>query len=316
MDDNVSIRCLQDTTLARLSGRGLSSLGDEVTIIRKQMRKSHDFWWKSSFNISDKSLNYVDKDWKSSTNFLSTNLNPIYGPNNVVSIKYDSTTVFSPSDYINRLSQNNYGFTLLAAHSNPTLHHFTNGYVYLSNIKQNISGCYLFNLFCCSACNWTVNSSQCYLGGAYLFNNGATLAVIGSTKIGGMLGGKKLYSQLSSINIGNSFLYWWQQHCGNHHSSSIISWNYGMTILGDPTIFLGHKVSNVCVENLSLTIFPSDNLSNLVIYKAGTSINVSGDFAIPQGVHVIFDAPVITFGHGFTCPVGASFETRNEGCEL
>lgn len=302
--------------LARLSGRGLSSLGDEVTIIKKQLKKSHDFWWKSSFNISDIALNYIDRDWENISDFLSTNLNPIYGPNNVESIKYDSTTVFSPSDYINRLSQDYYGFTLLAAHSNPSLHHLTNGYVYLSNIKYNLSGCYLFNLFCCSACNWTVNNSQCYLGGAYLFNNGATLAVIGSTKVGGMLGGKKLYSQLPSKNIGVSFLYWWKQHCGNYHSSNIISWNYGMTILGDPTIRLGHKVSDVCVNNLSLTSFPTSNTSNLVIYKAGTSINVSGNFIIPQGVHVIFDAPTVTFDQCFTCPVGASFETRNEGCEL
>ena len=32
--------------------------------------------------------------------------------------------------------------------------------------------------------------------------------------------------------------------------------------------------------------------------------------------HVIFDAPIVTFANGFSCPLGASFETRNEGCEL
>ena len=106
---------------------------------------------------------------------------------------------------------------------------------------------------------------------------------------------------------------------GNIYSYSSpvqVSWNYGMTILGDPTIYLGHKVSDVCTNNLSLTSFPTNNTSNLVIYKAGTSINVSGNFIIPQGVHVIFDAPMVTFDPCFTCPVGASFETRNEGCEL
>lgn len=301
--------------LARLSACGLSSLGDEVTIIKKQLQKSHNFWWKSSFLISDIALNYIDKDWENSSNFLSTNLNSIYGYNNVESIKYDSTSVFSPSDYIGRLSQNNYGFTLLAAHSTPTLHWLTNGPIYISNIKFNLSRCYLFNLFCCSACSWTT-TSQSYLGGAYLFNNGATLAVIGSTKIGGMLGGRKMYSQLASKNIGESFLYWWNQHCGNNHTSNTISWNYGMTILGDPTILLRHKVSDVCVNNLILTSYPIDNMSNLVMFKASESINVSSNFIIPQGVHVIFDAPQIIFDTGFSCPTGASFETRNEGCEL
>ena len=56
--------------------------------------------------------------------------------------------------------------------------------------------------------------------------------------------------------------------------------------------------------------------SNLIMFKAGETIHVSGDFVIPQGVHVIFDAPQIFFDAGFECPVGASFETRHEGCEL
>ena len=28
------------------------------------------------------------------------------------------------------------------------------------------------------------------------------------------------------------------------------------------------------------------------------------------------ESPVVTFANGFSCPLGASFETRNEGCEL
>lgn len=52
------------------------------------------------------------------------------------------------------------------------------------------------------------------------------------------------------------------------------------------------------------------------MYKAGEKITVSGNYIIPQGVHVIFDAPQVIFGDNFSCPLGASFETRNEGCEL
>lgn len=89
-----------------------------------------------------------------------------------------------------------------------------------------------------------------------------------------------------------------------------------MTILGDPMIYLRHQVSDICVANLTLTSFPSDNHSNLVMFKAGNQIKVTGNFTIPQGTHVIFDAPKVTFEKGFKCPMGASFETRNEGCEL
>jgi hypothetical protein len=95
-----------------------------------------------------------------------------------------------------------------------------------------------------------------------------------------------------------------------------ISWYYGMTLLGDPTINFRHQVSDVCVENLTLTAFPSDDHSNLVLYRAGSSIYISDNFVIPSGVHVIFDAPIVTFANGFSCPLGASFETRKEGCEL
>lgn len=108
---------------------------------------------------------------------------------------------------------------------------------------------------------------------------------------------------------------WW--NCwGNNHTDTIKYWTYGMTILGDPTIDFRYKVSDLCLSNLSLTTFPSNNTSNLVLYKAGNKITVSGNYIIPQGVHVIFDAPQVEFEENFSCPLGASFETRNEGCEL
>lgn len=303
--------------LARLSVQGLSAVGEEIPAIRKQLRKSHDFWWKADYNVSDKALCYIDDDWCMDYRFPLYDLNPIYGPNNIVNIRYCYTSSpFSPSDYLTRLSQNVYGFTLLASHSNPILHQFTNGDILISDILNNNSGCYLFNLFCCCACNWTSSSNPNYIGGAYLFNNGKTIAVVGTTKIGGMCGGNEFYSQFPSKNVGESFLYWWKTHCGNSHDNTTVYWHYGMTILGDPTIRLAHKVSDVCVNDLVLTSYPYMNLSNLVIFRAASTITVSDDFFIPQGVHVIFDAPQVIFEDGFTCPVGSSIETRHEGCEL
>lgn len=79
---------------------------------------------------------------------------------------------------------------------------------------------------------------------------------------------------------------------------------------------LWYQISDVCVSHLTLSSFTSDNHSDLVIFKASNQIDVTGNFIIPQGTHVVFDAPRVTFGQGFTCPLGASFETRQEGCEL
>ena len=150
----------------------------------------------------------------------------------------------------------------------------------------------------------------------YLFNQGKTLAIVGSTKTGGMYTSNSFITNLSSESIGKAFRDWWKLTMGNNHTNYHVSWFYGMTLLGDPTINFRHQVNDVCVENLTLTAFPSDNHSNLVLFKAGNSINISENFEIPNGVHVIFDAPVVTFSNNFSCPFGSSFETRNEGCEL
>lgn len=39
-------------------------------------------------------------------------------------------------------------------------------------------------------------------------------------------------------------------------------------------------------------------------------------FQAPLRPQVVFDAPEVVFDGTFTCPSGASFETRHEGCEL
>lgn len=298
----------------RLSAKGMSVLGSEEELIRKQLKKSHDFWWKNSFHSADSVLNYIDHDWCSF--FPSFQLNQIFANGVVEDVRYCNGGIFSPTNYISRLTNNGVGFIHLASHSSPSLHAMTNGYVYLSNILQNSSASYAFNLFCCSACNWLASSSQGYLGGAYLFNNGNTISVIGSTKTGSTRDPATLFYSLASMSTGKALLNWWKLYNGNSHDATEVYWSYGMTLLGDPTLFLKHRVSQYCVSNLTLTSFPSSNESNLVLYRAENSITITENFVIPIGVHVIFDAPNVVFSPGFSCPVGATFETRSEGCEL
>lgn len=308
-----------DIFFGRLSAQGLSSLGSEVALIRRQLTKSHHFWWESSYHSAQTALNYIYRDWEESL-FSKNYIASVFLSGAVDDIRDSIGSSFSKSDYLYRLSQPIYGFTHLAAHSGPTSHVFyaANEAIYLNEIKQSVmnNNCYGYNLFCCSACNWLAANNQGYLGGAYLFNMGKTLALVGSTKTGGMYTSDDFYTYLSSESIGEAFRDWWISSLGNNHTNYTISWFYGMTLLGDPTINFRHQVSDVCVENLALNEFPSNNNSNLVLFKAGSTIYVSENFEIPSGVHVIFDAPVVTFANGFSCPLGASFETRNEGCEL
>ncbi|MBP5339587.1 MAG: hypothetical protein J6Z14_09875 [Prevotella sp.] len=298
--------------LGRLSGKGLSSIGNEVEIIRRQLQKSHNYWWKSSFHNNYKVLNYINHDWTDI--FDASELSTIFSTYYVDDIRYGTSTL-SPIDYLDRINYGGYGFTQLAAHSTPISHEIGSGDVYASTIKNVDSSNYAYNLFCCSACNWLASNS-CYLGGAYLFNNGQTLAVVGTTKTGGMKGTYSFYSNLSNQHIGKAFLEWWKSFDGYLSLNDRISWSYGMTLLGDPTIYLKHQVSDYCVPHLQLNSFPQGDYSNLILQKAESSITTSQNFVIPQDVNVIFDAPEITIGSGFYCPVGSTFETRPEGCEL
>lgn len=303
--------------LGRLSTAGLYPCENEVDLIRRQLQKSHDFWWKTSYHVHETTLNYVDSDWADM--FHPFNIKKVFSTLNITNVRYGIEPEFSASDYLLRISSDVYGFTHLAAHSTPIHHRFKviNEYIYSNQIRIINSNNYAYSLFCCSACNWAAGYQNDYLGGAYLFNNGKTIAVVGTTKTGGMDPNStpEFYSMLPYMNLGNAFLNWWSSF-GNSHTTDNIYWCYGMTILGDPIINFRYKVSDRCVDNLFLTHFPYDNSSNLILYKAGNKITVSENFVIPQGVHVIFDAPEVVFEDTFSCPIGASFETRSEGCEL
>ena len=314
--DNHTGNVAPEIYLARLSANGLSALGNESSLIRKQLVKSHSFWWDSSFFHQDTALNYINRDWVYSS--PASDISHVFSTNVVDDIKYGIDSCFSKADYLSRINQPQYGFTYLAAHSSHILHQFPDGNLDVLQIKDIPSNNYAYNLFCCSALNWlATNMYNAYLGGTYLFNDGKTLAIIGSTKTGSMQGRKYFHNQFSQKNIGAAFHYWWNHYYStNYHSDNAVSWSYGMTILGDPTIHFRHNVHNYCENDLLLESFPQNNHSNHILYKAGNSVTVTNKFVIPIGVHVIFDAPSIVIEEGFVCPKGATFETRNEGCKL
>ena len=303
-----------DIFIGRLSAEGLSVMGNETALLRSQLGKSHEFWWNAHTLQSDTALNYIDKSWINW--FSASNLEDVFNSSNVDDIRYGVSSSFSPFDYLQRIAQAKYGFTQLAAHSTPTFHQLANQNITVNTIRNITSSNIAYNLFCCSACNWKYNYNQGYLGGTYLFAGAKTVAVIGSTKIGGMLGEGLFYSRFASNCLGDALLQWWVAKHGYAHNNQTIWWSYGMTLLGDPSICFGHDLSEVCKDNLTLTQYPAENTSNHVLFKAGSSIRVTGDFTIPIGVHVVFDAPTIIIEDGFDCPLGASFETRNEGCVL
>ena len=307
-----------DIMLGRISTTGMPSL-DSTSAFRELFNRDHKFWWDSSFQSEMKSLAYTNPPWSyNASEFNSTQFNLLSGETNTDSFRYGFYTDFSSSDYLSKVSSGLYRFTQLASHSCPQSHSFYNNEtIGVQDVIQSQSSNIAYNLYCCSACNWMLPNNYGYMGGAYLFGGSKTLAVLGSTKVGSMLGFNKFYSPLRrGKSIGESLKEWWIAQCGSTHSLNEIHWFYGMTLLGDPNINFRYSVSNYCVDNLSLSVFPQNDTSNLIMNKAANSIALSGNYVIPQGVHVIEDAPQIVIHGSFKCPVGASFETRNEGCNI
>ncbi len=89
----------------------------------------------------------------------------------------------------------------------------------------------------------------------------------------------------------------------------------GLTIIGDPFVMMKYNTNTTCQNVLTLNSFDTNNSSRLRYYRARQRIEVGGNYVIPVGKHVIFDAPEVRFLPGFQCPAGATFETRTEGCE-
>ena len=88
-----------------------------------------------------------------------------------------------------------------------------------------------------------------------------------------------------------------------------------MTLLGDPFV----KVRNQnlsCTTNITLTSFDNSNNSNLHIYRASQSINITGSYEIPFGATLILDAPNVYIDTTFNCPLGATLKIKNDGCKI
>ena len=151
---------------------------------------------------------------------------------NITCISTNSVT--TAADYKNRLT-NIYEFIHVFVHSWPYEHLFgpggygTEGKVNYTDILNINTKALFYNLYACSACNFEYTAN---MGTQYLFSNN-TLAVVGSSKIGGMTMNSYFYNPLSHGKIlGESMRLWyWNPLHGPSDNDSM-----GMTLLGDPLL--------------------------------------------------------------------------------
>ncbi|MFX1255590.1 MAG: hypothetical protein ACFFCZ_28565 [Promethearchaeota archaeon] len=179
-----------------------------------------------------RAIAYIDDDWQPLANIWSGWLDDVYPTHTAI---HTPTTWTNASDWLNNRLSQDYEWAHLCVHSSVTGHFFgpsgsgegTASSMQITNVPPSFN---FYNLFACHAAQWT--SANC-LATTYLFSGSYSLAVVGSTKSGGMLGGSYFYDPLGqNKTIGQGFHDWFQYI--TTYTSYYLEWFYGMCILGDP----------------------------------------------------------------------------------
>jgi hypothetical protein len=183
----------------------------------------------------ERALCYIDDDWS----YWG------YSWTEAMTWAYDDVTgIYDPDDtyaedYEDRLDDD-YEFIQLCAHSSWLLHQFqvdeVYSYTHYFEVYDIKPKAIFYNLFACSNARYTEYN---YMAGWYAFmDNEFGLVSIGSTKAGSMLNFEDFYNPLgANYSIGESFRMWMEMWADAGEGSR--SWHYGMTLIGDPTLYIG-----------------------------------------------------------------------------
>ncbi|MBU0519838.1 hypothetical protein KJ564_12980, partial [bacterium] len=225
-----------------------SPLGNEIALLQNYFDKNHNFR-TGAITLPGIGLAYIDDDWSGSGSQWGGALAMATGIANMI-YEPDSTTA---ADYLDRLDDGYYAI-LLCAHSSPQLHQISEqggtvyNNVYNYQIQEADPDAFFYNLFNCSGARYTENG---YIGGWYVFGDTYGVSGLGSTKTGSMLYFEDFYGVIEEGEcVGEAFRQWFALH-GQEPGSVMwaMSWFYGMTHLGDPTLFMkvGVEITDVQV---------------------------------------------------------------------
>lgn len=296
--------------VGRISAKNMGKNVSEIDCLNNYFDKNHDFWSGTTIINNKLGLSYTDKDWVNSSGF-KTDIQYLYGGANYVAKSFGDSG-FGKAEYLGILRDQSYEFIQLSCHASPTYLSMSGGGISSNEIFTNGTDAIGYNLFCCSACNWTAipeSASYCYLAGAHIYNpNKKSLVVVGSTKTGSMLKFKNFYTPLAQKkSIGEALKIWWNA-LPNEAENYRISWYYGLTIIGDPMINFFHKASGP--DQITLNGFDAENTSPLRNIVASSTI-IANNYIIPPNKQVTFNAPNVILNSGFTCSQGATFVINN-----
>jgi len=228
-----------DIWVGRIKASGMAE--NEISLVKNYFDKDHNFR-TGALSLPNNALTYVDDDWVGESSDIDYAVSLVYNNRTLVKDK----TVTNPADYLSRLAQN-WNLVQVSVHGWSTGHAFKvngewDGDLYSSDIRSSDPRAFFYNLFSCSNARYSVTD---YIAGWYIFSHSYGLAAISSTKTGGMLFFDDFYREFRNNTLGESFLYWLNQriivektHPDFWYDSK---WYYGMTIIGDPTLYSAYN---------------------------------------------------------------------------
>lgn len=219
------------------------TMGDEAKILNSYFERNHAFR-RGEILTNGTSLVYIDDDW--SYYATSYNAEIKYGFDTEL---YSEQNETKKSDYLSHLT-GEFDNIAVFVHSSPEAHYFVynSNYdtMYYPEVPENASALF-YDLFACSNANF---SEYIYMAGVYAFNTDKGLLSLGSTKTGSMLMRTTYYDHLGNFySFGESLKQWWIA-VNPYNDPDSVSWFYGLTHTGDPTLRVGYPTVETNIEEI------------------------------------------------------------------
>ena len=227
---------LPEIFIGRIDPLSISAWDTPTNYINAYLGRAHTYR-TGGLQRQNRALMYVDDDWSGYwAGVWNNDLGLAYSTRTFIETP---TTWTNATDWVNNRILQNYQWGHICVHSWPTSHVFGPGGVGEGTVTSNqvrlAPGAFNFyNLFACHGSQWTVASC---LGTTYAFTGSHSLAVIGSTKTGGMMDCNYFYGPLGQNDtLGEGLLNWYQKSLFTNSTAGaqFLEWYYGMNIIGDP----------------------------------------------------------------------------------
>lgn len=221
---------------------------NEITEINNYLARNH-LYRIASLHRPDSALHFIDDSWSAWTNEWIGELVPAYMNQTVIA----TNSYTNDSRYELELT-NSYEWVQLFVHSYYDNHVFypipTAGTTNWTEVRSINTQQLFYSLYACSACDIALMNN---IGTEYLFSDN-TLAVIGSSKVGGMLEPGKFYAPLGAgASLGVALARWFSECTLGSSGLNNPANSYGMIILGDPSLETKYGPITTAPDLYSLT---------------------------------------------------------------